>query len=186
MARHGRLSESGAASKGYAPEAANSPSADPGTPGIDGARAWVCRSLGAVQGAADWIEQMQRFNLQGVTALTQSLAAGARQAQQADDPYQLMAVPTQIFTHQVQELTRQLGAVMEASVRAQARWAEQLRPTVPASPPAGWAGGWAPASHADPAQSAWNSLGRVQDEWMAITQRWLDAVNAATVQRAQL
>jgi hypothetical protein len=160
--------------------------ADVPTNGIGNARAWVRGSLGAAHSAADWLEQWQRFNLDSVTSLSESLAAAAREAEQAKDPFALVGVPSQIMGQQLQEMMRQFGAVMQESMKAQARWAQQLRQhsgewTLQST----GSGTVASPAQAAPTDAAWKSLAQAQDEWLAITQRWLDAVNAATVQRAK-
>lgn len=167
------------------------PIAAPGGPeALAQAREWVQGSLDTARAAAGWMEALQRISLQIASSWNENLAQASRQAGQADDPYALMAVPAQVAKLQLEALSRQVATGLQDLFDHQVALVSQANDRATdalgrlAAPE-----GLAPRRGADAADAADRTgaplaaWGHAQDEWLAVTQRWIDAMDAATRRR---
>lgn len=187
MARNAKTPASATRSAQAGAKAAGGASGEPSQDGMAAAREWVTGSLAAAHDAAGWMEELQRLNMQAASAWAQTLAMGSREVGQAGDPYQLMSVSARIVNQQFEEMSRQFASATQRLFDTQARWMDRLREqatgqaqrlqvTLPgASKP-----------DAGPENSALAALGQAQDEWLAMTRRWIETINTATTRRANL
>ena len=181
MARHRSIAPAG---NGSAPTAEPGPNDAPGAQGVDAARGWMGTWLASLTEVATWLEQLQALNSSALAGWNQALALCARDLEQARDAEQFMALPAQMFKHQLEQTSLQLGKAMQDLFDAQASWAEPWRrqfgeawpqAAAPATEEAAAEGRQPPALPA--------AIGQFQDQWLDVTRKWIDAMGAAAAAR---
>lgn len=151
-----------------------------GLQGIGAARELIGTSLASLTGMVNWLEQLRSLNSSTLSGWSHALALCSRDLERAKDPEQVMALPAQMVNHQLEQTSPQLVKAMQDLFEAQAKWADQSRTlfadqmqqATGSTTDGGSAnGGLQPSSLA--------SIGRFQDQWLAVTRTWIDATNAA-------
>lgn len=161
MARNGRTAT---AAVGSAPAGETRSQDTLGVQGVDTARAWLGSSLASLTGLAGWLERWQALNGSALSGWSRTLAQCSRDLDLARDPEQFMALPAQMVNHHLEQTSHQLGQAMQGLFEAQTQWAEQWRREV-----------------ADQARQTAGpaAIGQLQDQWLAMTRQWVDALGAA-------
>lgn len=145
------------------------PPADAGLPGV---QAWIHGQLAAPKKVVDSLLDMQRQWLKTASMGNETLSLELKELQEAKDPMQFASVQIALVSQQLEICTRQVAAVVQQIYDAQLLWMGQWddkRSETPATP-----------SLEQANQSALSALGRMQDEWLKVTQNWIDSVNSAS------
>lgn len=152
--------------------ASSSPSHGNGHPGADqdaGSQDWFNGALAAPKKAVDSLLEMHCQWLKTAAQGNETLAAELKELQQARDPVQFMSAQFAVANQQMEVLTRQVSAVMQQLYDAQlmwlGQWDEKSEEVQAAMTPQ------------NPSQSVLNALGRAQDDWLKVTQSWIDTIH---------
>jgi hypothetical protein len=177
MTRNGRTASAGNGSA--SPEEASSQDAL-NIQGFDAARGLMSSSLESLTGMVSWLDQLQALNNSMLAGWSQALALSARDLDQAKDPEQVMALPAQMVNHHLEQTSRQLAQAMQDLFEAQVKWADRWRTQIADQMQRAMASGRQPGGASGGAQpAAAAALGQFQDQWLAMTRKWIDAVGAA-------
>lgn len=177
MARNGRT-----AAAGNSISPAEEPSSQEAflMQGVDVVRGVLGQSIGATTDMLDGLEQWQALHRRMLAGWHQALALSASELDQAKDPAEVMALPARMVNHQLEQSSTELVKALQDVFDLQSRWAEQWRTRIAEQmqQAAGSAlqagsspGGMPPASVA--------AMGQFHEQWLALTRRWLDSMNAA-------
>lgn len=138
-------------------------------PAEDGTQDWVTGPLTAPKQAVDSLLEMQCQWLKTASMGSETLAIELKELQQAKDPMQFMVAQFSLANQQLEIVTRQLAAAMQQLYDAQLLWlgqfdsrSEELR---------------AKPALDNPGQSVLEALGKVQDDWLKVTQNWIDTIH---------
>lgn len=140
--------------------------------GMAGVQAWMDGPLAAPKMVVDSLLEMQRQWLKTASMGNETLSLELKELQEAKDPMQFASTQIALVSQQLEICTRQVAAVLQQIYDAQLLWMGQWddkRTATPAAP-----------SLEQANQSALSALGRMQDEWLKVTQNWIDSVNSAS------
>lgn len=139
------------------------------------AQDWVNGPLAAPKKAVDSLLEMQCQWLKTASMGNETLAMELKELQQARDPVQFMSAQFSLANQQMEIVSRQVSAVMQQLYDAQLMWLGQWDDKSEAAQAA--------QSPENPAPTALDAMGRMQDDWLKATQNWIDSVNSATRSR---
>lgn len=178
MARNGKAAQSG---NGSAQLGDARQQGDLSAQGIGAACQWMGSSLASLNGAVAWMERLHALGGSALSGWSKALEQCSRDLEQARDPEQFMALPAQMVNHQFEHTSRQIVKALQDLYEAQSTWAEDWRKQVAEQvQQAGTlAGEIASANGASQAASP-AGIGQFQDQWLALTRQWIDAVGAAS------
>jgi hypothetical protein len=188
MARNGKIT-----ADAHAAQDAPAPAAEPGVHPLEGsavaARTIMSSSLTTAQNMVEWATQIQRQQAKALGSWSHALDSALREAEHAADLPSLISVATRLTQRQLDLGTQQLAEGAALWMESELQWANRLRgdtaallhQMMPSAAPVPLAA--ANASDAHDANGADASplaqLGRIQDQWLATTQRWIAAAGAS-------
>jgi hypothetical protein len=133
---------------------------------------WLHVPLAAPKQAIDSLLEMQRQWLKTTSMGSETLALELKELQRAKDPVEFASAQFTLVQQQLEILTRQVAAFMQQIYDAQLLWIGQFDEKSGETP-----GTQSPAQQI---QSALHALGRVQDEWLNVTQTWIERINSGS------
>lgn len=148
--------------------------------GVEAARIIIGSSLGVAQDFVDWAALLQRQQARFASAWNDAVDGALSQSQHAGDLQSLMSLSAEFADRQMGLVWQQLGEVvslaMDKEMQLASRWRDEatvlahrmLTGTAALAPLAAGAG-----EAADDAALA--PLVRLQEQWIAAAQRWIDA-----------
>ena len=140
-----------------------------------GSQDWLNGSLAVPKKAVDSLLEIQRHWLSTASLGTETLALELKELQQAKDPVEFVSAQFSLANQQLEIFTSQVASLMQQLYDAQLLWIGQWDEKSEAATAT-------PAS-AQPTQQALGALGRVQDEWLKVTQSWIDSLSAVSQAR---
>lgn len=153
--------------------------------GVGTLRLMMSQSLASTQTMMETFTQMQQLQARSMGAWGQMVESALHEFEQARDGQALMSAALKLGTRQWALGFQQLGEMVSQLMDTEVQLANRLRgeaATVarqmmpPGSPLASMAVG--AGNGQDPSPLA--QIGRLQDQWLASAQRWIDAANAAS------
>jgi hypothetical protein len=150
--------------------------------GVAQVREWMSQSLAAAHQAAAQLEHMQRLNAQAATAWVQLLTQATREAEQAGDWQDLMALPAQMWNRQLDLWMRRLSEGSQHLLEAELQWADRARSQTLALGLPWWAG-QQPDAVLEQTTTPLASFSQMQDAWLGLSQRWIDSMAGQARQR---
>lgn len=141
----------------------------------EGTPDWLSGSLANPKAAVDSVLEMQRQLLKTASMGSETLAMELKELQDAKDPMEFVSAQISLANQQLEILARQVSAVLQQIYDAQLLWMGQWsdksadKKSAPSS-----------AQQNNPALSA---LTKVQDDWLKISQSWIDSIHAANAAR---
>ncbi len=133
---------------------------------------WVTDPMGGTRQTLDALMQLHQQWLESASMGGETLAQEIKELQQAKDPAQFISAQLAIVNQQLELCTRQVAALLQQVYDAQLLWLGQWDSKADEA-----------RSAADHSRSAFSALGRMQDEWLKVTQNWIDSVNGASNSR---
>lgn len=140
--------------------------------GMPGMQDWLSGTLAVPKRAVDSLLEMQRQWLKTASMGNETLALELKELQDAKDPVQFASAQISVAHQQLETCTRQVAAILQQIYDTQLLWMGQWDEKSEGAPAA--------QSPAQASQSALSALGRVQDEWLKVTQNWIDSINSAS------
>lgn len=154
---------------------------DVGVQGVCAARQWMGTSLASLNGAVAWMEQVHALSDSTLSGWSKGLELCSRDLDQARDLGQVMALPAQMVNHQLEQTSRQFVKALQAFYEAQSTWAEDWRKQVAEQvQQAGTLAGEIASANGASQAAPPAAISQFQDQWLALTRRWIDAVGAAS------
>ena len=145
--------------------------------GMELMRGLMGRAMQGANGLFAWMEQARHLESKYLGASGQAIDLALREVQQADDAQALMAVPAKLVNRQLALSMQLFGAGVSQWIEQEMRLSESLQKDLldqarrslrDTARPAASTGNGADASPL-------MQFGRMQDQWLALTQRWIDA-----------
>lgn len=148
--------------------------------GTDTARAAVSGSLAAAHDIVDWVMQLQRQQTKLLGEWRQALESAQPEIEQAADLQALVTATTKLTQRQTALAVQQVGEVMAAWMGSETALANRFRSEAAGLMQKMLPVGVLPAAGAGVSDtSPLAQIGRMQDQWLAMTQRWIDTAGAA-------
>jgi hypothetical protein len=142
-------------------------------------RGLMGRAMQGANGLIAWMEQVHQLESKFMGASGQAIELALREVQQADDAQSLMAVPAKLVNRQLALGMQLFGAGVSQWIEHEMRLSESIQKDMldlakrslrdSARPALDGNGGDA---------SALLQIGRLQDQWLALSQRWIDAAGS--------
>jgi hypothetical protein len=133
-----------------------------------GTQAWFDGTLVAPKMVLDSLLEMQRQWLKTACLGNEALSLELKELQEAKDPMQFVSTQISLANQQLEICTRQVTAILQQLYDAQLLWMGQWDDKGDALP-----------SLEQANQSALSAMGRVHDEWLKVTQNWIESANFA-------
>lgn len=140
-----------------------------------GTQDWLTGSLATPKKAVDSLLEIQRHWLRTASLGSETLALELKELQQAKDPAEFVSAQFSLAHQQLEIFSSQVASLMQQLYDAQLLWIGQWDEK--SEEPA------AALASTQPTQQALGALGRVQDEWLKVTQSWIDSLSAVSQAR---
>lgn len=139
--------------------------------GLPGMPDWLKAPMTDPKKAVDTMLEMQRQWLKTASTSSETLAMELKELQQAKDPAEFVSAQVALANQQLEILARQVAAVMQQIYDAQLMWLGQWDEKAAAMQSA--------SSAEESASTAFSALTKMQDDWLKMTQSWIDSINSA-------
>jgi hypothetical protein len=134
-------------------------------PGLVETSQWLKGPSAVSERSTEWFTQLHKLCLNSSVSLGETLTTCFRELQEAKDLFQLLAAQSKTINSLIDIYAMQLTATQQHIVDSQILWLGQLEKTVDA-----------PAMSEDSPMAV---LEKAQDEWLHVTNIWIDSMDCA-------